>query len=116
MEEKLVKTHLIVKDVHDEYDVKWIGKIIDTKPVLKNGMPVFVLISSDSRVELNTIDLKQIEECGKRIAHPRGRKAVTTDKTRIYIKETTGEETCIGVITRNHVKTYAPMYDKFGYR
>lgn len=116
MEEVAIKTHLIITDIHEEYDVKWCGKIIDTQPIFENGKPVFILISSTSRLELNTIDMKYIEECAKRITNPRGRSAVTTDKTYIYIKEITGENTCIGVVTHNHVKSYAPMYDKVGYR
>lgn len=112
VEEKAIKTHLIVTDIHEEYDVKWCGKIAETKPLLRNGMPVFIIISSDTRYELNTIDLKQIEECAKRATHPHGRAAVTVDKARIYIEEIDGKQTCIGTVTHKHIKTYAPMYDK----
>ena len=116
IEQKLVKTHLIVTEVYEEYSIDWKGKIIDTNPELKNGLPIFVLISSTDRVELNTININEIEECAKKITHPRGRAAVTTDKTFIYIKEIGEKETCIGVVTHNHIKKYATMYDRIGYR
>ena len=40
----MLKTHLIVTDVHEEYFVKWTGNIANTKPLFKNDMPVFVII------------------------------------------------------------------------
>ena len=113
MQEVMLKTHLIVTDVHEEYFVKWCGNIINTKPLLKNGMPIFIIISSDSRVELNTINIKWIEESAKKITHPRGKKAVTTDIARIYIKEEDGKETLLGRVIHNHVKQYKQMYDAF---
>lgn len=116
MQEIRIKTHLIITDVRDEYSVKWFGSIINCDPVLKNGVPIFVLVSSEARIELNTIDITAIEECGKRLTRPKGRSAITSDKTRIFIKEKGDKETYIGVITHNHVKTFAPMYDKVGYR
>lgn len=115
MEEVLVKTHLIVTDVHDEYDMNWCGKIMDAKPKLKNGLPVFIIISSISRLELNTIDMARIEKCAKAVTRPRGRSAVTTDKAYIYLQEEDNKERLMGVLTHSHVKTYAPMYDKVGY-
>ena len=116
IEEKAIKTHLIVTDIHEEYFVEWCGRIADTRPLLKNGLPIFIIVSSTSRVELNTIDINWIEDCAKSITNPRGRAAVTTDKARIYIKEIDGRKSCIGVVTHNHIKTYAAMYDKVGYR
>ena len=116
MEERMVKTHLIVTDVHDEYHVEWCGKIIDTKPLFRNNKPIFILRSREARIEMNTLDMKSIERCAKRITNPRGRAAVATDKTKIYIREESGKETLIGVVTHNRIKTYAPMYDKVGYR
>ena len=41
----MIKTHLIVTGQWEEYDVKWCGRLIDTNPVLKNGMPTFVIIT-----------------------------------------------------------------------
>ena len=111
MHEVKIKTHLIVTDVHEEYYVDWFGSIADTKPMFKNNMPIFILISSDTRMELNTVDIHRIEECAKRIAHPHGRKAITTDTTRIFIKEENGHDKLIGRVTHNHVKQYNQMYD-----
>lgn len=116
MGEKMLKTHLIITDIRDEYRINWCGKLIDVQPVLKNGMPIFILISSTSRVEMNTINMKQIEDCAKKITYPRGREAITTDKTYIYIQEVSGKNHLMGVVTHNRIKSYAPMYDKFEYR
>ena len=116
MQEIKIKTHLIVTDVHDEFNIKWCGKIVDTNPVLQNGLPVFILISSESRVEMNTINMKHIENCAKRLTRPKGRSAVSTDKTYIYIKEVSGKDTLIGVVTHNRIKSFAPMYDSVGYK
>ena len=113
MQEVMLKTHLIVSDVHEEYFVKWCSSIINTKPLLKNDMPIFIIISSDTRVELNTNNIKKIEECAERITHPRGRQAITTDTARIYIKEEDGKEKLIGKVIHNHVKQYQQMFDPF---
>ena len=34
----------------------------------------------------------------------------------IFIKEKDGNEKLLGILTHNHIKQYAPMYDKVGYR
>lgn len=112
----MIKSHLIITDIHSEYIIKWHGKIIDTNPLFKNGMPIFIIIGSESRVELNTCNMKQIEEIAKSITKPRGRGAVSTDTARIYIKEVDGAETYIGSVIHNRVKTYAPMFDPVGYK
>ena len=109
----MLKTHLIVSDVHEEYCIDWCGSIANAKPVFKNNMPIFILISSEERRELNTIDIKKIEEVAKKITRPRGRQAVTTDITRIYIKEEGGKQKLLGKVTHNHVKEYQQMYDRF---
>lgn len=116
MEEVLVKTHLIVKDVHDEYHINWCGKILDAKPKFKNGRPIFVIVSSGGRMELNTTDMKRIEKCAKILTRPKGRSAVSTDTARIFIVEEDDNEMLLGVVTHDHIKTFAPMYDKVGYR
>ena len=113
MQEIMLKTHLIVTDVHEEYFVKWTGSIANTKPLFKNDMPIFVIISSESRMELNTIDITRVEKCAKLITRPRGRQAVTTDVAHIYIKEEDGNEKLIGKVIHNHVKKYQQMYDPF---
>lgn len=116
VEDIMIKTHLIITDIHEEYSIKWCGKIAETKPLFLNDKPVFVIIGSESRIELNTFDMKQIEDCAKRLTHPKGRAAITTDKSYIYIKEIDGAETCIGIVTHNHIKKYAPMFDPVGFK
>lgn len=116
MQEIAIKSHLIITDVHEEYNIKWCGKIIDADPLFENNKPVFILKSSVSRVELNTTDMKRIETCAKRITAPKGRGAITTDKTYIYLKEKNGNERLMGIVTHNHVRKYAPMFDKVGYK
>lgn len=113
MQEVMLKTHLIVTDVHEEYTVKWSGSIANSRPIFKNNMPVFIIISSESRIELNTIDIKRIEECAKKITRPHGRQAITTDVAYIYIKEEDGNEKLIGRVIHNHVKQYQQMFDSF---
>jgi len=116
MEEVLIKSHLIVTDVHEEYHIKWLGRMIDTKPQFKNGKPIFIVTGGAGRMELNTTDMTRIEKCAKLCTRPKGRSAVTTDTARIYILEEDDNEKLIGVLTHDHVKTYAPMYDRVGYR
>ena len=115
MQEVMVKTHLIVSNVYDEYKIDWCGRIADAKPLLKNGLPVFVIIGGEGRLELNTIDMKHIEECAKKMTRPRGKQAVTTDVARIYIKENNSNEMLIGKVTHNHIKQYQQMYDRVGF-
>ena len=112
MAEVLVKTHLVVTDVHEEYDINWCGRILDVRPKIKNNMPVFVVVSSRGRMEVNTIDMQRVERCAKLLTAPRGRQAVTTDTARIFIVEENENEVLMGVLTHNHVKSYAPMFDK----
>lgn len=109
----MLKTHLIVTGMHEEYSVKWTGHIIDAKPLFKNNMPVFVLISSQHRIELNTIDMKRIEECAKKMTNPHGKQAITTDKTEIYLLEEDGNQKYMGRVIHNHIKEYRQMYDLF---
>lgn len=114
IEETSIKTHLIVTDVHDEYNINWCGRIMDTKPRFKDGKPVFSIVGSEGRIEVSTTDMTRIERCAKRLTRPRGRAAVTTDQARIYIQEENGKETLLGILTHDHVKTYAQMFDKVG--
>ena len=116
MEEKLIKTHLIVVDVHDEYNMRWCGKIAEADPWFENDMPIFVVVGRNGRVELNTVDIKRVEECAKRMTQPRGREAITKDTACVYIKEKDKSERVLGVLEHRHIKRYAPMYDKVGYR
>lgn len=115
MQEIFVKTHLIITSIDTDYDVNWCGCLIDAKPKLKNGIPVFAIISADSRVELNTIDMKCLEETAKKITKPRGRQSTTIDKAYIYLIEEDEKERLMGVVTHKRIKHYAPMFDPVGY-
>ena len=115
MGEIKLKTLLIVSDVHEEYFVKWCGKLIDAKPLIKNDLPVFVIVGSDGRMEINTIDIKMIERCAKSLSHPRGKQAITSDCVRIYLVEEDGNEKLMGRVFHNHVKQYQQMFDRFEY-
>lgn len=117
MQEIMVKTHLIIKDIHSEYNIKWCGRIIDAKPAFdKNGLPIFIIIGSKSRMEIGTTNMKFIEKCAKRLTNPTGRSAVCSDSARIYIKEVDGNEKLLAVLTHKKVKTFAPMYDPVWYK
>ena len=116
MEEISIKTHLIITDIHDEYHMNWCGKIANAKPQLKNGLPIFVIIGTRGRIELNTIDIVQLENTAKLLTHPKGRSAISKDTSRVYIKEVDGNEMLLGVLTHKNVKTFSPMYDKVGYK
>ena len=109
---KMEKPHFVVKDIQDDYRINWCGKIADANPVIKNNSPVFVLIGSQNRLELNTIDFAYIEKCAKRMTHPKGRQAVTFDSVRIYIKEVSGNEMLLGVLSHTRTKTFMPVYGK----
>ena len=115
MQEIMVKTHLIITDIHDEYHMKWCGKINDANPLLQDGLPLFIIIGTGGRIELNTIDMKRIEHAAKLLTKPKGRSSVSTDTSRIYIKEVDGNDFLLGVMTHKNIKTFAPMRDKVGY-
>lgn len=115
MAEVLVKTHLVVTDVHEEYNINWCGRILDVRPKIKNNMPVFVVVSSKGRMEVNTTDIQRVERCAKLLTAPKGRQAVTSDTARIFIVEENENEVLMGILTHNHVKSYAPMFDKVNY-
>ena len=115
MEEISVKTHLIITDIHDEYHMNWCGKIANAKPYLKNGLPLFIIIGTGGRLELNTIDMKHLEKSAKLLTRPKGRSAVSKDTARIYIREVVGNDLLLGVLTHKNVKTFAPMHDKIGF-
>ena len=116
MEEVKIKTHLIITDVHDEYDIKWCGRILEAKPKFENGKPIFIVVGGGGRMELNTTDMARVEKCAKLCTRPKGRTAVTTDTARIYILEENDNEMLLGTVTQKHIKTFAPMYDAVGWR
>ena len=43
---------------------------------------------------------------------PKGRQAVTTDSARIYIKEESGNEVLLGIVTHIRTKTFTPVYGR----
>lgn len=111
-----INTHPIVVGSHEEYDIDWCGQIINTHPKLKNGMPIFYIKSTeDGRIELNTIDMKRIEQVAKNMTHPCGKGSVTVDRAYIYILEEDNKETLLGIVTHSHIKEYRQMYDEFEY-
>lgn len=116
MEERKIKSHLIITDIHDDYHINWCGKILDAKPKIENGKPIFVIVGSRGRIETNTVDMRALEKIAKSLTEPRGRAAITSDSSRIYIKEINDSEKLLGVLTHKRIKSYAPMYDKVGYR
>lgn len=116
MNQTMVKTHLIITDMHEEYHIKWFGSIMDANPKIENGKPVFVIRSKEGAVEVNTTDVKYLEQIARRMTNPKGRTAITTDKAYIYIKEQDNNEKLLGTLIHDRVKKFAPMYDKVYYR
>lgn len=110
-----INTHPIVSETHEEYCIKWEGKIIETKPKLKNGKPIFFIRSSRGCIELNTIDMEYIERTAKSLTYPRGRDSITSDEAYIYIIEENDKKTLLGIVTHKHIKEYKQMYDEFEY-
>ena len=69
MTEVKVKTHLIITDIHNEYEVHWCGRMKDADPVIKDGMPVFIIQGQGTWLEMNTWDFKEIERICKKITN-----------------------------------------------
>lgn len=116
IETTLVKTHLIIDSIEERFDINWCGKIINTDPLIKNGKPVFVIIGSESRMELNTTDISHLEDCAKRLTAPKGKTAITADTAYIYIKEKNGNETLMCIVRHKRIKHFVPMYDEVGWK
>ena len=111
-QEVLMKTHLIVTDIQNDYYFKWVGKILDTKPQFKNNKLIFIVVGGNGRVEINTNNMTRVEKCAKMMSLPKGRTAITSDTVRIYIREVDDNEKLLGILTHNKIKTFAPMFDK----
>lgn len=107
----MMKTHLIVTDQYDEYDVNWVKRLADTKPKFKDNKICFAIVTNKGRVELNTMDMKQLEKTAKKLTYPRGRGSKTRDKGYIYVIQEDNTEIMIGVVTHDHIRKYSPMYD-----
>lgn len=112
MEEKLIKTHLIVTDIENTYNIKWIKTIKETCPIFENNKLVFIIVGGKGRMEINTNDMTRVEKCAKIMSYPKGRTAFTSDTVRIFIKQKDESEVLIGILTHNRLKTFAPMFDK----
>ena len=117
MKEVMLKTHLIIKDIHDEYYMNWCGTIANVQPAFtEKGQLMFAIVSSNSRIEINTLDMSELERVAKRITSPKGRNAVARDIARIYVIDHKQEQHLIGELVHKRIKTFAPMYDKIGFR
>lgn len=112
MEERLVKTHLIVTDIENDYNIKWIRPIKETRPMFQNNKLIFIVIGGNGRMEINTNDMTRVEKCAKLVSYPKGKTAVTSDIVRILIRQEDESEVLIGQLIHNRVKTFAPMFDK----
>lgn len=110
-----INTHPIVVGSHEEYHIEWRGKIIDTKPKLENGLPVFRVRSHEGMIELNTIDMKEIERTARHMTNPCGTGKIVTDRAYIYIIEEDDRETLLGIVTHDHIREYRRMFDEFEY-
>ena len=106
------KMKFIVLDVQDEFYTKWCGRIIDSKPFFENDKPVFIIVGSRCRLELNTFDIKYVEKMAGKITCPKGRQAITSDSARIYIKENSDNEMLLAVVFHTRAKTFAPVVEK----
>ena len=117
MQEVKLQTHLIITDIHDEYHMNWCGKFLDAKPAFnEKGFPIFIIVGSERRAEVSTIDMMHLERIAKKMTYPKGRSAISKATASIYIKEIDGNEKLLGVLIHKRVKTFAPMYDKIGYK
>ena len=109
----IFKPHFICTDIQNEYQLKWVKSLIDTDPVYDDkGNIAFVIIGSQRRIEVNTLDLVYLEHCAKLLTAPKGHTACSTDKALISVKEKNGKETLLGVLTHNRIKTFIPIYNK----
>ncbi len=109
----MVKTHLIVTEQNDDYRVKWVKKLIDLYPIIDSyGNFTFNIVVDGHRVEIKTHDMNYLIERAKKNTRPKGRGALTTDEAKIYIKEQSGKETLVAIVTHIHTRKYAPMYDE----
>ncbi len=106
------KVNFVCINCNDEYHMNWVDKIVNSNPIFVNNQLSFVIISSQSRLEINTMDLKRVERSAMHITKPKGRSAITTDKARIYIKEVGGKKKLLGILTHNRVKDFVPVKNK----
>lgn len=109
-----VKTHLITIEQHDNYYIKWLKSLGSCKPLLsKSGLPTFIITSNKGRLEIETLNMIYLESVMKKHTQPKGKEALTSDTGYIYIKEK-DKEVLVGILTHDHVREYAPMFDEIG--
>ena len=107
-QEVLMKTHLIVTDIQNDYYFKWVGKILNTKPQFKNNKLIFIIVGGNGRMEINTNDMTRVEKCAKMMSLPKGRTAVTSDTVRIYIRE-------VEIVDDNFHSRFSAFYKHYDY-
>lgn len=105
------KTKFILLKTENNFYTKWCGRMIDSNPIIQNNKFIFVVISSDTRLEINTNDINYVEKIAKKMTKPKGRQAVASDSVRIYIKEKFDNEKLLGILFHNRIKVFAPVYD-----
>ena len=110
-----INTHPIVVGTHEEYDIEWCGKIVDTCPKIENNMPVFFIKSSQGGMEINTNNIKTVEYVAQNLTSPHGKDSITVDKSYIKKKKKNNNKVLLGIITHRHIKEYRQMYDEFEY-
>jgi hypothetical protein len=65
--EEVTNARLICIGCDDHFQMKWIRKIIDTNPSFDGDKLSFVIIGSNSRIEISTMDFNRLENVAKRI-------------------------------------------------
>lgn len=81
------QTKRFIKTGEDtNFDVQWRTRLVDTQPVLKNGIPTFYILSKAGRLEMTTMDMNALEKKAKMMCDPTGRGSYKSDKVLIYLK------------------------------
>lgn len=101
---------MYVKDTYDDYTVKWVGRLINTNPILnEKGLPKFAIITSTKRIETYTADMSYIEKLAKKLTAPTGNKTTTFDTARIYVIEK-NKEVYLGKVVHCRTKEYGVSF------
>lgn len=113
MAEVKLKTHLIITDIHEDYNMNWCGRIMDARPLIRDGKPLFIIVGSKGRVETDKVDIAHLEKVAKLLTQPKGKGAISSDTARIYVRQEDNTDMLLGILTHRTIKTFAPMYDSF---
>ena len=108
-EEEEIKPQLRVKSVDNDFTIKWVGKITDAKPQIRNGKPIFAVAGGGGRIELNTTDMTRVQRAARMCTQPKGRGAFASDYARIYVIQEDDSEKLLGVVTHYRTKTFYPV-------